>query len=184
MIKKIGEFKHQFEQAQDVERLNMTHSFQCLVFHAFYYEYNNSFIVRNNISHDRLHVSIIKSKYPLIALTFELYHKHKRLPYYFDILFLDFNNKAITNHFILTQHILNDNMLIIFFRYEKKSICNHWILPHFFVAKMNVITYSHIVLFNFDTIDFVSCFSLYIKIYYQISEWMCKIFDKSCVFFF
>ena len=125
MIKKIGEFKHQFEQAQDVERLNMTHSFQCLVFHVFYYEYNNSVIIGNTISTDRLHISIIKSKDPSVVIVFELYHKYKRLPYYFDILFLDFTSCAVRNQIILTQHILNDNMLLIFFRYEKISCCNH-----------------------------------------------------------
>ena len=126
IIKMIGEFKHQFEQAQDISRLNMSHSFQSLVFHVFYYEYNNSVIIRNNISNNRLHISIIKSKYPSVVITFELYHKYKRLPYYFDILFLDFNNNnALHNQFILTQHILNDNMLLTFFRYETNSCCNH-----------------------------------------------------------
>ena len=125
IIKMIGEFKHKFEQAQDVEKLNMTQSFQALVFHLFYYKYGSGMVVRNTISTDRLHISIIKSKYPLIALTFELYHKHKRLPYYFDILFFDFTSCAVRNQIILTQHILNDNMLLIFFRYEKISCCNH-----------------------------------------------------------
>ena len=126
MIKKIGEFKHQFELAQDVEILNMSHSFQFLIFHLFYYKYGSSMVVRNNISTDRLHISIIESKYQSVVITFELYHKYKRLPYYFDILFLDLNNNnALHNQLILTQHILNDNMLIPFFRHEKKSICNH-----------------------------------------------------------
>ena len=111
LVKMIGEFKHQFELAQDVEKLNMSYSFQSLVFHVFYYEYNNSAIIRNTISTDRLHISIIKSKYPSVVITFELYHKYERLPYYFDILFLDFNNNnALHNQFILKQHILNDNM--------------------------------------------------------------------------
>ena len=126
LITMIGEFKHKFELAQDVEKLNMSHSFQSLVFHIFYYKYDSGMVVRNNISNDRLHISIIKNKYPSVVITFELYHKYKRLPYYFDILFLDFNNNnALHNQFILTQHILNDNMLLIFFRYEKISCCNH-----------------------------------------------------------
>ena len=104
MIKKIGEFKHKFELAQDVEKLNCTNTFQSLVFHIFYYKYGSGMVVRNNISNDRLHISIIKSKYPSVVITFELYHKYKRLPYYFDILFLDFsNNNALHNQFILTQ---------------------------------------------------------------------------------
>ena len=92
----------------------------------FYYEYNSSVIITNNTSNDRLHISIIKNKYPLVVTTFELYHKYKRLPYYLDILFLDFNNNnTLHKQFILAQHIPNDNMLLPFFRYEKKSYCNH-----------------------------------------------------------
>ena len=53
MVKKFGEFKHQFEQVQDVEKLNMSHSFQSLVFHIFYYQYNSGMVVRNDISNDR-----------------------------------------------------------------------------------------------------------------------------------
>ena len=122
IIKTIGKYKHQFEQAQDVERLNMSHSFQSLVFHLFYYQYNSGMVMKNTISTDRLHISIIKSKYQSVVITFELYHKYKRLPYYFDILFLDFsNNNALHNQFVLTQHILNDNMLLTFFQYEKIS---------------------------------------------------------------
>ena len=137
LVKMIGEFKHQFASAQDVEILNMSHSFQSLVFHVFYYEYNSSVIIRNNVNNDRLHISIIKSKYPSVIITFELYHKYKHLPYYFDILFLDFNNNnALHNQFILTQHILNDSLLIPFFRYEKKSICNHR-----YICKQDVDTY-------------------------------------------
>ena len=82
-------------------------------------------VVRNNTSNDRLHISIIKSKYQSVVLTFELYHKYKRLPYYFDILFLDFNDNNITNQTTLAQRILNDYILLSFFRYEKKNICNH-----------------------------------------------------------
>ena len=85
LITMIGEFKHQFEEAEDVERLNMTHSFQSLVFHVFYYEYNSSVIIRNNVNNDRLHISICKRENQLVAVTFKLYHKYKRIPYYFDI---------------------------------------------------------------------------------------------------
>ena len=56
----ICEFKHQFEQAQDVERLNMSHSFQSLVLHIFYYKYGSGMVVRNTISTDRLYISIIE----------------------------------------------------------------------------------------------------------------------------
>ena len=113
LITMIGEFKHKFELAQDVEKLNMSHSFQSLIFHLFYYKYGSGMVVRNNISNNRLHISIIKSKYPSVVITFELYHKYKHLPYYFDILFLDLDNKAITNQSSLAQHILNDNMRIL-----------------------------------------------------------------------
>ena len=126
IIKTIGKYKHEFEKAQDVERLNTSHSFQSLVFHLFYYKYNSSVIIRNNHNKDRLNISIVKSKYPAVVITFEVYHKYKRLPYYFDILFLYFNNNnALNNQLFLTQHILNDNMLLTFFRYEKKSCCDH-----------------------------------------------------------
>ena len=125
LIKTIGRFKHEFEKAQDVERLNTSHSFQSLVFHLFYYKYNSGLVVRNNYNNDRLHISIINSKYPSVVITFEVYHKYKRLPYYFDILFLDCNNKSIINQSTLAQHILNDHMILSFFQYEKKSIYNH-----------------------------------------------------------
>ena len=124
IIKIIGVHKHQFEQAQDIERLNHTHSFQSIIFHSFYYKHSSNIIIRNNLNDDRLHISICKRDNLLIALTFELYYKYKRIPYYFDILFLDFNNNnALNDQFTLAQHILGDDMLLTFFRYEKNSCC-------------------------------------------------------------
>ena len=125
IIKMIGEFKHKFEQAQDVKKLNMTQSFQALVFHLFYYKYGAGMVVRNNIGDDRLHIYICKRENQFVVITFELYYKYKHLPYYFDILFLDFNNKAIPNQSTLAQYILSNDMLLIFFQYETNSHFNH-----------------------------------------------------------
>ena len=118
LIKEIGFFKKMFEQASDIEKLNQSRTFQELVYHVFGRVYDSGLIVRNMYNNDRLHISICKHKKPIVIVTFEILHKRKRIPYYFDILFLDMNSSALSNQRILTKYILNDCLLLWFFRYE------------------------------------------------------------------
>ena len=121
LIKEISKWKHEFEVASDVENLNKSTSFQHLVWHVFGRIYDSSLIIRHNT--ERLNVSICKHRKPIIVITFELLHKRKKLPYYFDILFLDSSDNAIDNQRLLTERVLNDSLLLRFFRNENEMSC-------------------------------------------------------------
>ena len=123
LIKLIGSFKKEMERATDIEKLNKTRSFQQLLNHLFFYQYNSGLILRNQINNDRLSIKINKYNYPVVFIVFEAYEKHKRTFYYSDNLFLDLDHEAVYNQQRVGQHILNDNMLLQFFQYEVKSIC-------------------------------------------------------------
>ena len=125
LTKYIGSFKHQMEQCMDIEKLNKIFSFQSLVYHLFHHIYDSGITVRNTIDDNRLSIRICKHKNPIIPITFEVFEKHKRIPCYYDILFLDFKDKPIDNQNKLANHILSDEILFPFFQYEKKSYCNH-----------------------------------------------------------
>ena len=125
LIKMIGQYKKLFENITDIEKLNQSHSFQSLVYHVFYRQYDSGIIIRNKMNNDRLHISICKHQYPDIITSFELYGKYKKRPYYVDTLFLDFNEMPIDNQRVLANHILNDSLLFHFFEFEGKSYCSH-----------------------------------------------------------
>ena len=126
LVKHIVSFKKQMEHASDLQKLNKTHSFQHLLYSVFFYEYNSGLILRNELNNDRLSIKINKYNYPIVFVTFEAYQKYKRTLYYSDNLFLNFDHEAVYNQHRLSQHILNDHMLLPFFQYEYvKSICNH-----------------------------------------------------------
>ena len=119
----IGSFKKMFEHASDIEKLNESTSFQHLVFHVLARGFDSGLIIRDRYSRDRLHISICKHRKPIIVVTFEILEKRKRIPYYFDILFLDSNSSAITNQRKLAEMILNDSLLLPFFWYDSKTEC-------------------------------------------------------------
>ena len=123
LIKMISKWKHEFEVASDLQKLNESTSFQHLVFHVFGHTFDNCMIVRNKCNSERLRVSICKHRKPLIIVTFEILAKRKKLPFYFDILFLDMNNSALTNQRKLADRILNDPMLLYFFYNDSKTDC-------------------------------------------------------------
>ena len=125
LIKMIGQYKHEFEHANDIEKLNQVNSFQSFVYHLFYRKYDSGIIIRSKMNNDRLHISICKHQYPDIIISFELYEKYKKIPYYADTLFLDFNKTPVDNQLVLANHILNDTMLFHFFKFETNSYCDH-----------------------------------------------------------
>ena len=126
LTKYIGCFKHQFELASDIEKLNNQFSFQSLVYHLFRYQTDTGLIIRNN--NQRLMIKICKCKNDIILLTFQTFEKFKRLPYYFDTLFLYKENTPLDNQNKLANHILNDTMLLPFFQCTNKKnvICSHY----------------------------------------------------------
>ena len=125
LIKEVGKWKTEFENIADIEKLNQSHSFQSLVYHVFYRQYDSGIIIRNKMNNDRLHISICKHQYPDIITSFELYGKYKKRPFYVDTLFLDFNKMPIDNQRVLANFVLNDTMLFHFFEFERKSYCDH-----------------------------------------------------------
>ena len=123
LIKCIGAFKHQFEHCLDREKLNNTNYFQNLIFHLFHNQYDSGIILRQKKNNDRLCISICKHKSPMVLISFEIFEKYKRTPKYFDTLFLDFNENPLHNQMKISNHILNDNMLLEFF-YERQQLEN------------------------------------------------------------
>ena len=123
LIGVIGSFKKLFEHASDIQKLNESTSFQHLVFHVFARISDSGLIIRDRYCKDRLHISICKHKYPVVVVTFEILAKRKRIPYYFDIMFLDMNNGALINQRLLTERVLNDSLLLPFFWYDSKTDC-------------------------------------------------------------
>ena len=121
LINVISKYKHEFENIADIEKLNQVYSFQSLVYHVFYKKYDSGIIIRNKMNNDRLHISICKHQYPDIIISFELYGKYKKRPYYVDTLFLDFNEIPVDNQLVLANHVLNDIMLLHFFQFERTS---------------------------------------------------------------
>ena len=114
LVKHISKFKHQFENASDIERLSNNNDYQHILYHIYNYRTDNGLVIRKN--DERLVVNICLHKKPYITLTFKCYEKYKKIPYYFDITFLNTNEKAINNQRLIANRILNDDMLLEFFR--------------------------------------------------------------------
>ena len=124
LIKMIGKWKHEFEKATDIEKLNRIEVFQHLVYHIFNpSEFDSGLIIRNTLNDHRLSVTVCKHKPPIVMISFSCLEKHKRNPYYFDTLSLNVDNNGIDNQRALTEMVLNDNILFHFFRYSKKCSC-------------------------------------------------------------
>ena len=125
IIKLISQYKHEMEYCIDIEKLNQVGSFQSLVYHLFRFNCDCGVIIRNRTNNERLVIKICKCKQPLVLVMFKTFEKYKRLPYYIDTLFLNFNNSPIHNQNILAQHILNDNIIFNFFKYKQMCNCSH-----------------------------------------------------------
>ena len=121
LIRVIGSFKKMFEHASDIEKLNESTSFQHLVWHVFARIYDSSLIVRHNT--ERLRISICKHRRPMVIVTFEILEKRKRTPFYFNILFLNSNESALTNQRKLAERVLYDSLLLPFFYNDSKTEC-------------------------------------------------------------
>ena len=125
LIKLISKYKHEFEHAHDIEKLNNLHVFQHLVFHIFHRKYDSGMILKSEITNDRLQITICKHKYPYVMITFDTYEYRKRRPFYVQQLFIDFNEQPINNQQMLSNFVLNDSMLLQFFEHEQSSKCSY-----------------------------------------------------------
>ena len=124
LVKYIGQFKHEFERATDIEKLNQIKVFQHLVFHIFNPSgFDSGLIVRNTLNEDRLSISICKHKPPIVMVSFSAIHKHKRNPYHFDTICLNLDNSSVDNQRQLATMVLNDNILFHFFSCANKCTC-------------------------------------------------------------
>ena len=114
LVKKIGHYKKEFEEAQDIYYLNNNFHFQQLILLIFNNIYDSGLTIKNKNQDDqRLMIKICKHK--PILLTFEIFQKYKRIPYYVDQLFLDVKKSALYNQKEISKYILNDSMLLNFF---------------------------------------------------------------------
>ena len=117
MIELIGDWKHHFERASDIEQLNESHKFQSLIFQIFHNEYNSGLLLRNNNTDKRLNITISKhSNKKYVFITFEAFEKYKKIPYYRDILVIKTEDTPIKSQRKIALDILNDNMLLKFFQ--------------------------------------------------------------------
>ena len=114
LCKMIGSYKHQFEVAKDVQYLSNNNDYQHLLYHIYNYQYDTGVTIRKNS--DRMRVKVCTCNKDQIVLTFELFEKCKRIPYYYDTLFLNKNKQAIDNQRKLAVWIINDPLLLPFFK--------------------------------------------------------------------
>ena len=81
------------------------------MYHVFNDEFDSGLIVRKD--EERMSIKICKHK--PILLTFEIFKKYKRIPYYSTQLLLDNEKPALTNQYEVSRFILEDNILLPFF---------------------------------------------------------------------
>ena len=116
LIKMIGHYKHEFENIADIEKLNYTRLFQHLVAIIFSCNSDNGVIKYDNRTGERLTMRVCKCSSDIIIVQTELFKKYKRIPYYYDTLFLDKNSNPVDNQRLLANWILKDKLLLHFFR--------------------------------------------------------------------
>ena len=91
----------------------------------FHSVFDSGSIVRQKGNTDGLSISICKHKSSMILISFQIFEKYKKQPYYFDKIFLNANNNPLHNQRTLSNYILNDCMLLDFFIDENKSQCSY-----------------------------------------------------------
>ena len=125
LVRVIGDFKHDFERASDIEYLSANNQFQHLVYHIFNNICDSSMLIRNLHNSERLAINICVHKKPYIVVRLGAFHKYKRLPFYIDILFLDTEKSPIFNQRqVVANNILSDEILLPFFQSQNvKLIC-------------------------------------------------------------
>ena len=115
LIKMIGQYKHEFENITDIEKLNATRLFQHIIAIIFNCNSDNGVIKYDNRTGERLSIRVCKCDYDMIIVQAELFKKYKRIAYYSDMLFLDKNAYPIHNQRLLADWILHDQLLLPFF---------------------------------------------------------------------
>jgi hypothetical protein len=123
LIKYIGKFKKQFEDADNIDKLNNTYIFQnliCLIF-GNKCEHDSGLIIKNG-EDDRLIINICFHNHNHIHIRFTTFQKYQRNPYYFDFILLNKNIIPIDNQYLFSTFIINDSILLPFFKSEKSYI--------------------------------------------------------------
>ena len=115
LIKMIGQYKHWFENISDIEKLNATRLFQHIIAIIFNCNNDNGVIKYDNRTMDRLQIRVCQCDHDMIIVQTELFKKYKRIPYHYDMFFLDKNDNAIDNQRLLANWILHDQLLLSFF---------------------------------------------------------------------
>ena len=114
LVKMIGQYKHEFENISDIEKLNATRLFQHIIAIIFNCNSDNGVIKYDNRTGERLSIRVCKCDHNMIIVQAELFHKYKRISYYMDTMFLDKNACPINNQRLLANWILNNQMLLHF----------------------------------------------------------------------
>ena len=116
LINVINKYKHEFERANDIEKLNSTQLFQHLIGLIFYCKCDSGTIKYDNKTSERLSIRICKCHTDTIIIHTEVLQKYKRSGYYYNTLFLDTNTNPVDNQRLLANWILHNPLLLNFFR--------------------------------------------------------------------
>ena len=118
LLNLIGTYKHEFERSVDIEKLNATELFQNIVFLVFYCHCSgcHGVTARNADTGGRLQIKSCKCDTGFIMVFFSCFEKYKRIPYYQDICLLDKKNIPIHNQRILSEYVLDSDILFDFFQ--------------------------------------------------------------------
>ena len=116
LIKEIAKWKTEFENIADIEKLNATRLLQHLVAIIFNCNSDNGVIKYDNRTGERLNIRVCKCDENSIIVQTELFKKYKRIPYHYDMFFLDKNSNPVDSQRLLAEWILNDQLLLHFFR--------------------------------------------------------------------
>ena len=111
----IGQYKHEFENITDIEKLNNTSLFQHIIAIIFSCNSDNGVIKYDNQTGGRLNIRVCKCDQQIIIVQAELLKKYKRIPYHYDMFFLNKNSNPVDNQRLLASWILNDEFLLHFF---------------------------------------------------------------------
>ena len=115
LVKVIGKYKHEFENALDVARLNENVLFQDLI-RAIFACQHDSCLFKRNKDEDRIKITICKHNDPIIIVTCFVNAKFKQKPYHVEMFFMSSNILPIHNQRKLSKWILDDSILLSFFK--------------------------------------------------------------------
>ena len=115
LVKLIGDLKHSFESASDIQKLNNTELFQDLVHCIFGCKYDCELCNRNT-NDERLVVAICKHNDPIFIVSCFVYKKYKRKPFHIKMFFMSNKSLPIYNQHRLANWVLDDSVVFSFFK--------------------------------------------------------------------